>query len=109
VYWKGCASPLDPVPFDTVLKKHGDISCGASSPNGCFVSAQIQYWWQSAYLSAILEFDPVMVSYRLDQAARIIEERMKLPLEPGSQEHQAIQDARSGIAMLKATITERAD
>jgi hypothetical protein len=50
-----------------------------------------------------------MVSYRLDQAARIIEERMKMPLEPDTQEHQAIQDARSGIAMLKATITERPD
>ena len=73
------------------------------------MSAQIQYWWQSAYLSAILEFDPVIVFYRIDQAARIIEERMKMPLEPDSQEHQAIQDARSGIAMLKATITERPD
>jgi len=73
------------------------------------MSTQTQYWWQSAYLSAIIEFDPVMVSYRIDQAARIIEERMKMPLEQDSQEHQAIQDARSGIAMLKATITERPD
>jgi hypothetical protein len=68
-----------------------------------------KYWWQSAYLSAILEFDPFMVSCRIDQAVRIIEERMKMPLEPDSQEQQAIQDARSGIAMLKATITERPD
>jgi hypothetical protein len=76
-------------------------------PEGCTTSTQIQYWWQSAYLSAILEFDPVKVSYRIDQAVRIIEERMKMPLEPGSQEHQALEDARSGIAMMKSTITER--
>jgi hypothetical protein len=68
------------------------------------MSTQINYWWQSAYLSAILEFDPVQVSYRIDQAVRVIEERMKMPLE---QEHQALDDARSGIAMMKATITER--
>jgi hypothetical protein len=71
------------------------------------MSAQVQYWWQSAYLCAILEFDPFMVSYRIDQAVRIIEERMKMPLEPDSREQQAIQDARSGIAMLKATTTVR--
>jgi hypothetical protein len=71
------------------------------------MSTQINYWWQSAYLSAILEFDPVQVSYRIDQAVRVIEERMKMPLEQGSPEHQALEDARSGIAMMKATITER--
>jgi hypothetical protein len=51
------------------------------------MSTQIQYWWQSAYLSAILEFDPVMVSYRIDQATRIIEERMKMP--PGAGQPRA--------------------
>jgi hypothetical protein len=58
-------------------------------------------------LSAILEFDPVQVSYRIDQAVRVIEERMKMPVEPGSQEHQALQDARSGIAVMKAKLTDR--
>ena len=53
------------------------------------MSTQINYWWQSAYLSAILEFDPVQVSYRIDQAVRVIQERMKMPLEQGSPEHQA--------------------
>jgi hypothetical protein len=71
------------------------------------MSTQINYWWQSAYMSAILEFDPVRVSYRIDQAVRVIEERMKMPLQQGSAEHRALEDARLGIAMMKATITER--
>ena len=69
----------------------------------------INYWWQSAYLSAILEFDPIKVSYRIDQAVSLIQERMKMPLEPDRLERQALEDARSGIAMLKATITDRPD
>jgi hypothetical protein len=71
------------------------------------MSSQLHYPWQSAYLSAILEFDPVKISHRIDQAVRVIEARLKMPLEPNSLEHQAIEDARSGIAMLKATITDR--
>jgi len=71
------------------------------------MSPEIHYPWQSAYLSAILEFDPIKISYRIDQAVRVIEERMKMPIEAGSLEYQALQNARSGIAMIKATITER--
>jgi hypothetical protein len=71
------------------------------------MSPEIHYPWQSAYLSAILEFDPIKVSYRIDQAVRVIEERMKMPIEVAGLEYQALQDARSGIAMMKATITER--
>jgi hypothetical protein len=67
----------------------------------------INYWWQSAYLSAMLEFDPVQVHHRINQAVRVIEERIKMPRQPDSLEHQALEDARSGIAMLKAAITER--
>jgi hypothetical protein len=42
------------------------------------------------------------VSRRLDEATLAIDERMKMPIEPDDLEHQTIQEARSGIAMLKA-------
>jgi|HubBroStandDraft_5_1064220.scaffolds.fasta_scaffold52248_3 hypothetical protein len=90
-------------PFDTDLKDHRDLPCGASSRRRrMLMSTQIHYPWQSAYLSAILEFDPVKITYRIDQAVRVIEERMIMPVEPGSEEHQALEDARLGIAIMKS-------
>jgi hypothetical protein len=78
----------------------------ASRPrNGCLLSALINYTWHSALWSAILELDPNKVSHRLDEATRAIDDRMKMPIEPDDLEHQAIQEARSGIAMLKAIAT----
>jgi hypothetical protein len=66
------------------------------------LSALINYTWHAALWSAILELDPNKVSRRLDEATRASDERMKMPIEPDDSEHQAIQEARSGIAMLKA-------
>jgi hypothetical protein len=70
--------------------------------NGGLLSALINYTWHSALWSAILELDPGKVARRLDEATRAIDERMKLPNEPDDSEHQAIQEARTGIAMLRA-------
>jgi hypothetical protein len=67
----------------------------------------VDYPWQSAYLSGFLEFDTVKMSSRVAQALRVIEERLKTPLEPGGKEHQAILDARSGIAMLQASMADK--
>jgi hypothetical protein len=66
------------------------------------LSALISYTWHSALWSAILELDPNKVCHRLDEATRAIDERMKMPIEPDDSEHRAIQEARSGISMLKA-------
>jgi hypothetical protein len=60
------------------------------------------YPWQRAYVSAILEFDPKKMSARTNEAVRMIHERMKKPIKLGGYEHRAIQDARTGIAMLAA-------
>jgi hypothetical protein len=73
-----------------------------SLPRKVSLSALINYTWHAALWSAILELDPNKVSRRLDEATRAIDERMKMPIEPDDSEHQAIQEARSGIAMLKA-------
>jgi hypothetical protein len=60
------------------------------------------YRWQTAYMSAVLEFDPQKMAIKVNEAVRVIHERMKQPLKLGGQEHRAIQDARTGIAMLTA-------
>jgi len=57
------------------------------------------YPWQTAYVSAILEFDPKNLSAKTNEAVR-----MKKPIKLGGYEHRAIQDARTGIAMLTAEI-----
>jgi len=62
------------------------------------------YPWQTAYVSAILEFDPKNLSAKTNEAVRVIHERMKKPIKLGGYEHRAIQDARTGIAMLTAEI-----
>jgi hypothetical protein len=69
------------------------------------LSALVNYTWHSALWSAILELDPNKVARRLDEARRAIDERMKMPVELDDLEHQAIQEARTGIAMLRAVAT----
>jgi hypothetical protein len=41
---------------------------------------QLNYRWQAAYLSAILEFDSSKVPAKVRKARSSIEERLKLPL-----------------------------
>jgi hypothetical protein len=66
------------------------------------VSALINYPWHAVLWSAILELDPNKAAHRLDEATRVINDRMKMPVGPDELERQAIQEARSGIAMLRA-------
>jgi hypothetical protein len=65
------------------------------------------YPWQTAYVSAILEFEPKNLSIRIKEAVRVIHERLQRPIKPGGREHRAIQDARTGIAMLVAEIDKK--
>ena len=48
------------------------------------------YPWQTAYVSAILEFEPGKLSTKIKEVVRIIRERMKDPIQFASQEYQAI-------------------
>ena len=65
---------------------------------------QLTYPWQTAYVSALMEFDPSKIAAKVREALSSIEDRLKLPLIFGALEYQAIQDARSGISVLKASI-----
>jgi hypothetical protein len=69
---------------------------------------QLKYRRQAAYLSAILEFDSSKIPAKVRKALSYIEERLKLPLRSGSPEYQAIQDARSGVTVLRASIPKMA-
>jgi hypothetical protein len=69
---------------------------------------QLKYRWQAAYLSAILEFDSSKIPAKVKKALSSIEDRLKLPLILGSPEYRAIQDAKSGIAVLRASIPKMA-
>jgi hypothetical protein len=60
------------------------------------------YPWQTAYVSAILEFEPKKLSTKIKEAVRVIHERMKDPIQFASQEYQAIQDALRAIGVLSA-------
>jgi hypothetical protein len=73
-----------------------------SLPERMPLNGLINYPWHSVLWSAILELDPNKAAHRLDEATRIINERMKMPVGPDDLEREAIQEARSGIAMLRA-------
>ena len=60
------------------------------------------YPWQTAYVSAILEFESGKLSTKIKEAVRVIHERMKDPIQFASQEYQAIQDALRAIGVLSA-------
>jgi hypothetical protein len=65
---------------------------------------QLKYRWQAAYLSALLEFDSSKIPAKVRKALSSIAERLNLPLISGSSEYQAIQDAKSAITVLRASI-----
>jgi hypothetical protein len=60
------------------------------------------YPWQTAYVSAILEFEPKKLSTKIKEAVRVIHERIKEPVQFASHEHQAIHDALRAIGVLCA-------
>ena len=60
------------------------------------------YPWQTAYVSAILEFEPKKLAAKIKEAVRIIHERMEDPIQCASHEYQAIQDALRAIGVLCA-------
>jgi hypothetical protein len=57
--------------------------------------------WQAAYVSTILEADPVEVSARIVEAQLAIERRLLEGSPPNALEHQGIKAARNALAALK--------
>jgi hypothetical protein len=60
------------------------------------------YLWRSAYVSAVLEKDPSLVSERILEALMAISRRFKTPILINGPEHTAIKAAQRGLAALNA-------
>ena len=66
------------------------------------MNSPAMYPWQTAYVSAILEFEPKKLLVKVKEAVRVIYERMKEPIQFASHEYRAIQDALRAIGILCA-------
>jgi hypothetical protein len=74
----------------------------AISPKAGTMNNSATYPWQTAYVSAILEFEPKKLSTKIKEALHVIHTRMKEPIQFASHEYQAIQDALGAIGVLCA-------
>lgn len=63
--------------------------------------------WQDDYIAALVETDPAKKRQRVYQAIGALEQRRLSPLEPGSEEHDAILRAEKALNILKTTLSER--
>ena len=64
------------------------------------------YLWQDDYIAALAERDPVKQLRLVYTATVAIEQRRLSPLEPGSDEHQAIERAEKALAILKRSLSD---
>jgi formiminotetrahydrofolate cyclodeaminase len=64
------------------------------------------YIWQTAYLAAVYETNDEMMMGRILEARSAIEQRLLVPIEQDSMEHQEIVAARKALDVLKS---ERVD
>jgi hypothetical protein len=60
------------------------------------------YAWQERYIAAVRETDDANTLGLILEAASAIEQRLLLPLEPGSDEDRALKIAQRGLATLRA-------
>ena len=64
------------------------------------------YLWQGDYIRALAETDPAKQRRLVYHATVAIEQRRLTPLEPGSEEAQAIERAEKALGMLKRNLSE---
>lgn len=64
------------------------------------------YSWQDDYIAALAEMDPGKQRHYVYRAMAAIEQRRLSPLEPGSEEDQAIERAERALAILKRGLPE---
>jgi hypothetical protein len=64
------------------------------------------YLWQDDYIRALAETDPKKQLRLVYHAMVAIEQRRLSPLEPGSQEHQAIERAEKALGILKRSLSD---
>jgi hypothetical protein len=51
------------------------------------------YFWQDNYIAALTETDPAKLRGRVYEAIVAIEQRRLSPIDPGSEEHNALERA----------------
>jgi hypothetical protein len=64
------------------------------------------YLWQDDYIATLVETDPAKQLRQVYHAMGAIEQRRLSPLEPGSEEHQAIERAEKALEILKRNLSE---
>jgi hypothetical protein len=64
------------------------------------------YLWQDDYIATLAETDPAKQLSLVYKAMVAIEQRRLSPLEPGSEEHQAIERAEKALAILKRSLSK---
>ena len=64
------------------------------------------YLWQDDYIKALAETDPKKQLRLVYNATVAIEQRRLSPLEPDSEEEQAIERAEKALAILKRSLSE---
>ena len=60
------------------------------------------YSWQVDFIAALLETDDSKLPRRLYEAIAAIEQRLLIPVEPGSIEDRAIKQAQKVLAVIRA-------
>jgi hypothetical protein len=73
--------------------------CGSADDDA--LAGGLMYSWQEDYIAAFAETDPVRLRRRVYQALAAMEQRRLSALEPGSEEHQALEDAERALQILK--------
>jgi hypothetical protein len=64
------------------------------------------YIWQQDYIALIAEIDPLQLRRRLYEAVAAIEQRRLSPIEPDSEECQALERAQKAIEILKRNLVD---
>lgn len=67
------------------------------------------YLWQDDYIAALAEMDPAKKRERVYKAVVAIEQRRLSPLEPGSDEFQALERAERALEILKRDLPASGD
>jgi hypothetical protein len=62
--------------------------------------------WQDDYIAALAETDPEKQRQYVYRAKAALEQRRLSPLEPGSEEYEAIERAEKALEILKKSLSE---
>lgn len=56
------------------------------------------YSWKASFIAALSEVNAAELPRRILEAVTAIEQRLRSPLEPGSEEHKELRHAQQAIA-----------